>query len=122
MGLGPLIMFWLIYLNNYNQRFDYGGTYFLLYHFSVPLLLTYVFANLKTKFSLMLVTLNYIIWMVGVLLTIGDPFLVSITSGTTAYFLAVTQIILFVIIGVITIFISINVKTDKMELNNTAYI
>lgn len=45
-GLGPLLTFWLLYLQQYNQHFNYGGSYFLLYPFTLPFLFSYLTNNI----------------------------------------------------------------------------
>jgi hypothetical protein len=93
----PLV-FWLIYLNQYSQRFDYGGTYFLLYHFVIPLFLVHIFVNLKSKTMLALLVFSYVLWMTLVFFFMGDPFTTPAMSATTASILSSFQIVLFIII------------------------
>lgn len=94
-GLGPLLVFWLIYLNSYNQLFNYGGTYFLLYHFSIPLLLLYTLESLKSKSTTFIVTCSYLLWMATVYREIGDPFTSPTLVGSSLNSVTLVQFFVF---------------------------
>jgi len=66
LGFGPFMVYWLLYLNQFNYYFHYGGGYFHLFIFTVPILLTYVskkIISFKTLISKILLFASYCIFM-----------------------------------------------------------
>ena len=113
-SIPPLILFWLIYLNQYHQRFDYGGTYFLLFHFSVPLLITFLLTEYQSRplpTQLLLVS-GYIIWMIILLLNLADPFTTPLQYNThTVELFSISLYVIFVALCICTI--ALVYKTTK---------
>jgi len=95
LGISPLIIFWLLYLNRYNQLFDYGGAYFLLYHFSIPILLIYVVEIIKPKLLLLSAVCGYFLWMSTIIQIIGDPYTNPAQQGTVVSTLSFIELYVF---------------------------
>jgi hypothetical protein len=75
LALVPLLIFWLFYLRDYRWN-NYGGAYFLIYPFVIPLLLAYVADKLlKKRLAIRLGTFfTYPIFMFWMLRMIGGVF------------------------------------------------
>jgi len=66
LGIGPFIVYWLLYLNQYNYYFHYGGGYFHLFIFAVPVLIAYAvqeISRFKTLIGKILIFFSYCIFM-----------------------------------------------------------
>jgi hypothetical protein len=47
LGTVPLVIYWLLYLHRYDRWYGYGSTFFLLFPFVVPMILSYVAERLS---------------------------------------------------------------------------
>lgn len=65
ISISPLMVYWLLYLNQADFFFQYGGAYFILYPFVIPLCLAFVTNYLlKDKATYKTIILaSYIVWM-----------------------------------------------------------
>ena len=65
ISISPLIIYWLLYLNQADFFFQYGGAYFILYPFVIPLCLAFVINYLlKEKMVYKIIILvSYLAWM-----------------------------------------------------------
>jgi len=85
-GLAPVFTFWLLYLQEYNQSYSFGGSYFLLYPFSLPFLFSYLVSNLakESRVRRLVIYSSYVLFMFFILYYVSWVFnKMSPTSLTT---------------------------------------
>ena len=116
LGFGPFMVYWLLYLNQFNYYFHYGGGYFHLFIFTVPILLTYVskkIISFKTLISKILLFASYCIFMFYNLYFFSGVF------PTIKFVNSIVLIFFRMIVGlylVICFFLLINIENWKVNL------
>jgi len=101
LGIVPLLLFWLIYLNKYNFYFHYGGLYFTLYPATLPMMFACAVSYLrKTKrFVRKIVFASYSLFMAINLYYISGNFhgqmkCASLTVNLLFYLIILTYFIM----------------------------
>lgn len=106
LGIMPMFIYWLFYLNQFNFFYYYGGAYFILYPFVIPVLLAFIVNNLMREriYLRSLFFITYIIFMAFNLYYISGVFIkIKYISAVTDYFLWLILSI-YVIISLIAFF------------------
>jgi hypothetical protein len=101
LGIVPLLLFWLIYLNKYNFYFHYGGLYFTLYPATLPMMFACAVSYLKKtkRFVREIVFASYSLFMVINLYYISGNFhgqmkCASLTVNLLLYLIILTYFIM----------------------------
>jgi hypothetical protein len=104
LGIVPLFLYWLIYLNQYYYWFNYGAGFFHLYYFTVPILLSIVFDRLFIKGTKPLLLLfSYIVFMSINLFLITNIHTKAIYASYYAQIAEYLIIIMFFLLAVYTL-------------------
>jgi len=117
LGLVPLFLFWLIYLNKYNFYFHYGGLYFTLYPATLPIIFACGVSYLikKKKYLRHIVFASYFLFMAINLYYISGNFHGAMRCvSTTVNFLLYSIVLVYLILSLFLIKIGSKTKLNEI--------